>query len=179
MVPASLPRRSQNSAAPLEIWESRFYGHRPQSRPLSPLIIEVLVLHPTPNLGDLRRQPLSLPGTQVSELSASPPPLGNQISSNPGSQTPPRRPGPAPSTLSAQGPRSPSLPPPPGVPRTGCWRPRPPPSGSRFSSLLTPSLKLRVLEAALVSPWQQESILRWEHTAPAAAPHHPAPPTRG
>lgn len=32
-----------------------------------------------------------------------------------------------------------------------------------------PARSLR-LEAALASPWQRESILRWEHTAPSAAP---------
>lgn len=74
---------------------------------------------------------------------------------------------------SLQGPRSPSFPPPPEAPGTGRWRPGPPPSGSRCPPSSSLSLKHRVLEAALASPWQQESILCWEHTAPAAAP----PPT--
>lgn len=38
---------------------------------------------------------------------------------------------------------------------------------------------LRVSEAALASPWQRESILRWEHTAPAAAPPPPRPSNPG
>lgn len=137
-------------------------------------------MFPTPlNFGSLRRQPLESP--RDSGLRALNQPASSEESetSKPENQSPETGVR-VPSTPSPKGLRSPSLPPPPGPPGTGRQRPQPPLSGSRFPPSSSPILKRRVSEAALASPWQQESILRWEHTAPPQrAPPHPAPPTWG
>ena len=176
---------SQNSAAPVEIWESGLRGAPSQGPPVkAPQPLEILSPWPpapTSNLGDLRRQPLNPPETQESEPSPARPHRGIRVRPHPHprqSWNPrPLPEGPVRGTRrqSAQHPLSPGTEesPPPRSSR----RPRPPPSGSRCPPSSPPSLMPRVSEAALASPWQQESILRWEHTAPAAAPPHPAPPT--
>lgn len=138
---------------------------------------------PTASLG-AQEGNLSPPGTQASELSARPPRIGETEPPHPWIPDPSqksRSPDPAvraPSTPSLRRDlgvlASPLLQEPLG-PGAGAPGPRLSDPGVPPSS--PPSLKLRVSEAALASPWQQESILRWEHTAPAAAPPHPAPPT--
>lgn len=89
-------------------------------------------------------------------------------------QPPLAGPGPRPSVRGERVPASPSS----RSPWDRAPAPLPPPSGSRCPPTSPPSLKLSVSEAALASPWQQESILRWEHTAPAATPPPPRPSTR-
>lgn len=122
---------------------------------------------------------MSPPGTQALELSTSPPPVRNQRPPN--LKTSPQKPVsecPAPLLPRDLGvPASPLLQDPLG-PGVSAPSPRFPDPGFPPSS--SPILKRRVSEAALASPWQQESILRWEHTAPPQrAPPHPAPPTWG
>lgn len=173
---------SQNSTAPLEIWESGLNETPSQGR--SALLDCQAPPPPSRNLWGPKKairvpqgpkRQSSQPDRPHWGIRAPPLPV-------PGSQTSLRRPGHRTPRQSAQGPLSTGtyeslLPPPPGTPGTGSQHPRPPPSGSRCPPSSPPSLKPRVSEAALASPWQQESILRWEHTAPVAAPPHPAPLT--
>lgn len=127
---------------------------------------------PSPALGALRKHPVSARDARTSpipltiRLTPSPPRI-------PAAQPPPKRPGTdhlAQYTL----PRDLGV---PAILRSPLGHGRRSP-GPRLPDPGVPSAhparSLR-LEAALASPWQRESILRREHTAPSAAPPtHPA-----
>lgn len=174
---------SQNSTAPLEIWESGLNETPSQGR--SALLDCQAPPPPSRNLWGPKKairvpqgpkRQSSQPDRPHWGIRAPPLPV-------PGSQTSLRRPGHRTPRQSAQGPLSTGtyeslLPPPPGTPGTGSQHPRPPPSGSRCPPLLTPQPEAsRLGGRARVAMATGVYFALGTHSSRRSAPPHPAPLT--